>query len=169
MNKHWTLFEKIISGFQIIFGIAGISFVVWSLNLTITTIFEHSDYTWNDVSFYKLLKNHYFFIFTGALCLSSGILLLKNKKIGWILSVVTWLLYALGTLINLLAKNDENEYLFESNLEFILVGLVITSFFILALCLTLKPFRTKYKANLNSWILIGLLTLIFTISKLLIK
>lgn len=169
MNKHWELFEKTISWIQIIFGIATISFVLWTLNLTVSTILDHSDYTWNDVSFYKLFKNHYFIILSGFLCISSGVLLLKNKKTGWILSVITWLLYGLGTLINLLTKNDENEYFFESNSDFIIIGIILALFFTLALSLTLKPFRTKYKANLNSWFIIGLITLIFVISKLLIK
>ncbi|KAB5483112.1 MULTISPECIES: hypothetical protein [Flagellimonas] len=169
MNKNWKLFEKVISGFQIIFGITTISFLLWSLNLTITIIFENSDYTWNDVSFYKLFKNHYFFTFLGILSISSGILLLKNKKIGWILSVSTWLLYGFGTLINIFKKNDENEYIFASNSDFIILGIIIVTFLILALCLTLKPFRTKYKPNLKSWFKIGIITLILITAKLLIK
>jgi hypothetical protein len=169
MNKHWTLFEKVISGFQIIFGIVVISFLLLTLDSIISTLLEHSDYTWKDVSFYKLIKNHYFFTFLGILSISSGILLLKNKKIGWILSVSTWLLYGLGTLINIFKKNHENKSILESNSDYITIGIFIVAFFILALCLTLKPFRTKYKANLKSWFKIGIITLILITVKLLIK
>ena len=169
MNKNWTLFEKIISGFQIIFGIATISFLLWSLNSRITTIFELSDYTWNDISYRKLIKNHYFFTSLGTLSVVSGILLLKSKKVGWILSVSNWLLYGLGILINSINRYYSNESIIESNSDYIIIGIAIISFLILALCLTLKPFRTKYKPNLKSWFKIGIITLILITAKLLIK
>tara|TARA_R100001369_G_scaffold73411_3_gene101962 strand:- start:97 stop:606 length:510 start_codon:yes stop_codon:yes gene_type:complete len=169
MNKNWKLFEKVISVFQIIFGIAIISLVLWSVNTTITIIFEHSDYTWRDVSFYKLVKNNHFYILSSLLCISSGILLLKNKKIGWVLSVTTWLVYGLGTLLNTLKKNDKNESVIQSNSDSIIVGIFVVSFLTIAMCLTFKPFRTKYEPNLYSWLIIGLITLIFIAEKLLIN
>ena len=162
MNKFWALFEKTISRFEIIFGVFIISMVIWALNLQISTILEHSDYTRNDISFYKLIKKQYSVLFLGFLSFSSGILLLKNIKFGWILSVTTWWLFTIGNSINL----STNKYQNKSNFEYLIFVFITIIYLILTLCLTSKHFRTKYKANLNSWIIFWIITLVFIIEKL---
>ena len=123
--------------------------------------------TWSEISILKLIRNAHFIFLSGAMGLVSGILLLKNKKMGWILSFSSWIIYCFGTLIIFWKTGKVDGPISTQN--YMLIGILILIFIIMAIVLTLKPFMLKYKPDSKSWITIAVITLVFLIDKLLIK
>lgn len=123
--------------------------------------------TWSRISILKLIKNAHFIFLSGVMGFMSGVLLLKGKKCGWILNVSSWLVYSLGAFLITWRLERTNDSF--TNQNYILIGILIFIFLIMAIVMILKPFRLKYKPSSKSWATIGVITLVFLLDKLLIK
>jgi len=162
MNKTWKVFERTVSGLQILLGITIMILVLCNLKF----ILEHLDYSWSDISIYKITKNNHHVFAKGFLGVISGILLFRNKLIGWILSIAFWLINGIGIILTFILKNNEDNKIINSSIEYIILGLMVVTFLSLAISFTAKQFRIKYAPNKKSWITIALIFLIFVIDGL---
>ncbi|AXT20261.1 hypothetical protein D7030_03865 [Flavobacteriaceae bacterium AU392] len=88
MNKNWRVLEIIISLLQIIFGIVILVIILPTINKFLKITFDN--FTWEQISIYKLISNFLLPIFLSLLCIISGILLLRSKLSGWIIGVSFW-------------------------------------------------------------------------------
>ena len=163
MNKIWNTYEKIIAGFLIILGVLVLTIIILAINLKVQSIIGQPEYSINDISFYKLIKTYYHQILTAILGISSGFMLLRTSRIGWIMSVSTFLIYGIGTIVNILLKKYEGVRISELNSELFFVLLIAFLFLTLAISLTNKQFRIKYLPNRKSWLAIGIISMTFMI------
>ena len=160
-------FEKSLAIIEILVGLGLIILLIYSWYSVFSYMVENGQTTWSKISILKLIRNAHFIFLSGAMGLVSGILLLKEKKLGWILSTSSWIVYCLVTSL-IFWKLEKADGPFNT-LNYVLSGLLILIFLIMAGVLTLKPFRLKYKPDSKSWIIIAVITVVFLIDKLLIK
>ena len=167
MRKNWKIFEKLLAIVEILVGLSLIILLIYSWSSSFQYMVDSGQIAWSEISILKLIRNAHFIFLSGAMGLVSGILLLKGKKLGWILSVSSWIVYCFGTLMILWKLEKVDDPINIQN--YIIVGLLILFFLIMAMVLSLKPFRLKYKPDSKSWITIAVIILVFLLDKLLIK
>ena len=168
MSKNWRLFEKSISGIQILLGVLLIGIIIWAINIKLDVAFNRLNMTWEDISFIKLLVNYNLGLIVSGIGIISGLLLLRNSKKGWIGSIAFWLVLAIGTFITLWRLRNNIEFL-ENRLYLISGIFAIIIFTIIGILLTTNEFRRKYQLNLNNALVITFIIICFTIDKLIIK
>ena len=161
MNKNWKIIEKIIGGLLIAICSVILIIIFWGINTTLQSNLEQSDLTLLNTSIYKLMITYHHQILKGLLGILSGFLLLRNKRIGWIMSIATCLIYGIETIMIIFIKKSEEIKIFESESYLIFAGLIAILFLSLTITLTNKQFRIKYSPNRKSWIAVGIITLIF--------
>lgn len=166
MKTDWEIFEKIFSVIQIVLGITIISVLIWSVNISISQILEHSDYTWKDVSILKLIKNHHFFTLLGLIGIIGGIGWFKFKTFGWQLSFMFWFLLGFSTALVALKFKQQEPNSIRANEEYLIYYSTIFISFFLAILLALKTFWKKYNPTKKSLIIFGIILLTFVIDKI---
>jgi len=165
MKNSWTKFEILVGLLQIVLGIIMVSLAIWLISNNVQLLFKHSGSTWDDISLLTITKNYHSPILLGSLPIVSGILLLRNKLIGWITSLTTWLIYGI-TIIILILKDIVNETgTLNPKSDYIILGIISSLCFILTLLMSAKYFRLKYSPTNKSWLTVGLFTLIFITDK----
>lgn len=168
MKTDWEIFEKIVSVIQILLGITIISVLIWSVNISISQIFEHSDYTWKDISILKLIKNNHFFTLLGLMGIIGGIGWFKYKTNGWLLSFMFWFLLGLSTTLVALKFKLQEPNVMRANEEYLIYYSTIFVSFFLAILLVLKTFWNKYNPTKKSSIIFGIILLTFIIDKIIL-
>ncbi|WP_111684597.1 hypothetical protein [Winogradskyella tangerina] len=147
MDKAYKIFEKIISVLLILSGI----FILWmSLDLLfhkldIVVRSNNNSYSGLSNYYYRYFRDFHLVVLIGILGIISGVLLLKSKKTGWILSAIFFLGFPISVLLrNWL--NPESDFHSPSPKTYATIG--ITVFILLVgFVLLLKPFRIKYKVE----------------------
>jgi hypothetical protein len=168
VSFNWKLIEKSLSILSIVFGIFVILLVFYTWEVILSRYFDTGLITWDNLSFFKVFKNTHFFMFLGILGLISGILLLKNKRSGWISNLASWISYAVGIIIVYWKGNQSGKLLVESQTHFAIILSIVFVFLIFASLLLSKSIRLKYKPTSNSWIAVGLIILTFVMDKILL-
>ncbi len=159
MTRSWIITEKTISVLQIIWGGLMLSLTIWSAKLLIDFGVEHLELTWENISLPKILKNYHFRLLLSLLTIFGGLTLMINKRIGWILSVVTSLLYGITTILAF--QKVKMDTSFKLDIYDLLAGLIAILFFTIFGLLLTRQFRNKYKpTNKTWWIIVGLVILL---------
>lgn len=146
MNKKWTVIEKVISTLLQAWAL----FYVYSLtsNLLGSTSIPGRPGMGGSVTFNMFHINY----LMGILCFIGGIGLLYDKRWGWVLSVLTSLVFAGLMLVS--ARNgitaEKNDHMMRS-VSYLVVAALFATIFLL---LVQKPFRLKYKPNAVTWLLV---------------
>ncbi len=163
MTKNWRTAEIIIAIVLILWGCFLFFEGVHSIYFVFTLAFQDHILKWEQVSLLKTFHSYYIQVLLPFTAIMGGIFLLRNKKIGWILSLITSLLY---TGIFLVPYDNASNYY--KDLEFVLIISCIGIFFItISIVLALKPFRNKYKANKINWLIISAVVLLVYADKFL--
>jgi uncharacterized membrane protein (UPF0136 family) len=159
MNRNFRIVEKLISIALILWGCMILYFAYSRLSISLETVFKYRHAAWSDISSVKIFENYYFEIILSLLALVGGLFLILNKKIGWIVSLITTTLNGLlllFALIKLPSSNKDTSGLMLARI------FVIILFFSMAIVLTLAPFRGKYYPTVKTWILITCCTILLT-------
>lgn len=159
MNKYFKNKEMIIGLFLIICGVIIIGINAWVINITLSNFKEIP--VFDNISIPKYVFSYYHQFLKGLLSILSGILLLRKKRIGWVLSITTCVIIAVDTLILLL--NENHNEIDNSNDSIFYGSMIILLFMGLAAFLINNQFRKKYLPKKQSWITIGIIITIFII------
>ena len=150
MKNGWNIFEKICAFVEIAFGLGllyGVYFTIYSAEGGIINnrqLFIEQPTIWEKVSMNKMES------ITGLIFLTVGILLLFNRKTGWIMTVSICLLSLIIAVVSCYPFNGYNVFgLLVAFIMLILVG-----------CLIQGPFISKYKISGIHWMIIGLVVII---------
>ncbi|MEC4005651.1 hypothetical protein OX283_013355 [Flavobacterium sp. SUN052] len=168
MSKAWLITEKIISSLQIIFGLLIIYLIFYNNIFLINHYLGETNLGWRDLSFYKIIQNN-FLAFTKALFFfMSGILLIKNQTIGWIIGLLIWFNFGLISLLNLLMLHQKVQIVWDINICMLMILCFLNTTILIS-----KVFRKKYKPNWKNWknwsiILIVLMITLIDIYKILV-
>jgi hypothetical protein len=167
MTRNWKITEKSIGVFQIIWGSLTLGLTIWSTKLLFDIGFEHLDYSWEDISISKVIKNYHYQILLPLLTIFAGVLLILNKRIGWLTGVLTSALYGISMISS--PWTIENKEMENETLIYIFAGLVSLIFIAITGLLLTKQIRIKYNPTKKTWLIIGLLFILLLLDKLLLK
>lgn len=97
MDRTWTVFEKILAVVQILLALA-VAFMMYSYIMTdeetgITAAISDFRFSHYDLVEYRTMYS------VVILLLSGSLLLLYNKKAGWVISIIVWLFWLFWLLI----------------------------------------------------------------------
>lgn len=163
MKHSWRIFELILSGIQICFGLI-ILFVVY------TTLITYYNVLWiNPLIDHKsiievAIRKNASLIIVALIAISSGILLTKNIFKGYIMSIITWIMFTVLLVLNSIRIQQRNP------LELDLISKIILSFTIvvfiaIVILLNNSSFIEKYKPTKRNWFAIAIITTVITASK----
>ncbi len=151
--------------------IIGFMLIAWScVTLYITTIsfkyiLESLNLSWEEISIFNVIKNYHFQFIIPVLTITSVVLLILNKRIGWVGSTVMSFVYGLWVLIVLL-RNLFVDGIYEtevSNSVLIITSLITTFFLILGVALLHKVFREKYQPTKKTWLAMTLTIIVLSV------
>ncbi len=147
MNKTYNVIEKVISVILVLFGI----FILWlSLDLLLDKldiVVRSNDNSYSGLShyYYGYLRDFHLVVIFALLSIISGILLLKSKKNGWLLSVIVFIGFPISILLrNWL--NPESDFHNPGNSTIITIGVTVLVLFVGVLHFA-KPFKIRYRVN----------------------
>lgn len=165
-NKGWNRFEKFVSVYQILIGALFLVTGAYFLYINIQLLFDYLNITWQDLDLFRIIKKYHFAFIYGLFSIAAGILLWKQKLLGWIFSINNFLVSIVVWIDVILSKEIETDQ--GLVIAYFLCGILIMLTLAQLIPLLLKPIRTKYKPSVKSWIIVGLITILFCIDKLLI-
>lgn len=161
MKTDWEIFQKIMSGIQIVYGLTFISFVIWFMKLGLSQFYELSNKSWENLSYFNLFKIYNFNIIWSLIGIIGGVKWFKNQKSGWLLSILFWILSSYSAtlfIVKLNYKKSLSNTDTDVSLLFYLI-LIISGLF--SIILLSKYFRKKYIVERKSILLyISLLILL---------
>lgn len=155
--------ERVLAIFQLLFAGA-------VLCLVTTTLYQYigelKKMLGDNVSYLKIARNFHFSILVSSLAFASAILVLKRNSYGWLLSIVSWLLYAITFLTGLfdaiLKKKTDNFYLVS--------GIILVSLASITFAIYLFVRLTKsHQVNLKHFIIPGSILLLLLLDYWIIK
>jgi predicted membrane metal-binding protein len=150
MKNGWNIFEKICALVEIALGVGllyGVCSTIYNIEGGIINdrrLFIEQPSVWEKVSMNKMES------ITGLIFLTVGILLLFNKKVGWIITVSICLFSLIIAVASCYPFNGYDVFgLLVAFIMLILVG-----------CLIQGHFISKYKISGIHWMVIGLVVVI---------
>jgi hypothetical protein len=159
MSKNYNIFEKVISIILIIWG--GITLY----ELTDSMINMYSGGVRLEIvrpgltTVFKVLLHFYASLIVSIASIISGILLLSNKKTGWIIAIIVLLTEALYPVLFILLHKVNPTTPYETDVNLILYGAIWCLIFATQLSLLLlKPFRLKYSPTSATYLFIIVVT-----------
>lgn len=163
MKHSWKIFELIISGIQICFGLMILFFVA-------ETILEYYNMLWvnpliDQKSIIEVaLRKNSIQVIVALTAILSGILLIKNLSKGWIMSIITWIMFTILLTISTYRIYQRNP----ADLDLVsrvIIGFLVIIFITITVMLNNAEFRQKYKPTRSSWIAIAITITALTSAK----
>jgi Na+-translocating ferredoxin:NAD+ oxidoreductase RnfD subunit len=155
MNRNFFIAEKVISTLLIIWGGLSLYFItVWVKSFFDLGLIEY-------VSFSKFCRNYHLIFLIPLVTLVGGTLLLFNKRIGWVISLITLLLNTMLSFIPV----EKGKSIFDER-SLILFFAFEAVLFLIMFCILVQPiYRNKYNSTKGTWWTIGLIALLILLDK----
>jgi hypothetical protein len=162
MTERFKIAEKLIAAFLIIWGL----FLAYSVGYYLFYIFKSPYSTLNlyyRFSWAKTIKNFHIAVLLLLACIIGGVLLIINKKPAWAIAVICLLLNAILFFI----PQYKTDKIFgpHTNTFWLNEGLLLIIWVASLYTLLLKPLRVKYGVNNRTYIIVGVITLLFVADK----
>jgi hypothetical protein len=152
MKKGWFITEKVIATILQAWSL----FYLYSISVEIYKNLHMGVLTGQlkkeDLDFAELFKAFHFNYIAGLVCLYAGLVLMYDKKKGWIAAIISTLIFAGFMLVsgrNGVVKNNNPHIM--TSVSYLIAAAVFTAMFVL---LVLKPFRVKYQPTFANWLFI---------------
>ena len=165
MKHSWRMFELILSGIQICFGLLILFFVHFTCNQYYTFLWKNPLVDHQSIVQIALRKN-VTLVIVSVIAISSAIFLIKNLSKGWVMSVTTWFMLTIILIINSYRLNQSNPNDLDLISIFIL-GIITVIFIAIILALINIEFRQKYNPTIKNWIVIAISIVVLTALKFL--
>jgi hypothetical protein len=168
--RNITYSEKVIGGFQIVWGAFTLFVAIYGLKIFYDFGVTYFHLTLEKISIWKILKTYHFEFLLAILSLVSGFLLILNKKAGWQLAIITSFVTAMIGAVNLVDffyRPDKIK--FNKTTTILLDVTLITVFFLVSYILLLKPFRIKYNPTKVTWWAIIIIAGLLLVDKIILE
>ena len=165
MKHNWRIFELILSGIQILFGLLIMFFVYLTCNQYYTFLWGNPLVDHQSIVKMAVRKN-VTLIIVSVIAISSAIFLIKNLLKGWVMSVTTWFMFTIILIINSYRLKLSNP----SELDLIskiILGIITVAFITIILALNNIEFRHKYNPTIKNWLVIAISIIVLTALKFL--
>lgn len=161
MKKGWIYAEKIIAGFLILLGIAGLV-VIFYYYIAMINKLDKSWQLYFLLNPWYFLKSYHTSFISNLLLVFGGIALLLNKRIGWVTATSGLLLLICNHIRNIVIDSYEMQWTINGILNHILFILPLLLLILTALIILIQqPYRTKYHVNAKTWLFVILIAALF--------
>jgi len=160
MKHNWRIFELILSGTQICCGFL----ILFSVYLT---VIEYFAILWinplmdHNTIIEVAVRKNLTLVIISFFSILSALFLIKNMIKGWVMSVITWIMFTITLLINSYRLNQRNPNELDLVSKFIIGFMIVVSIAIITV-LNNTEFMQKYRPTKRDWITIAIS--IFTLS-----
>lgn len=165
MRKKWFYIEKGISLLQIGFGIM-------ILVVIINSIYQNAKYLnrtlgpeWIKLSILSYIEYMWLVFLASLLLILGGSLLLRSKRIGWLLSMSAWIFYVYKIFTFMFWRDITTTSFYEDTTEYLIISGFFLLMVIILILLSSKPLREKYTIDRNSWLVLSGIVFIFIFIK----
>lgn len=163
MKHNWRIFELILSGVQICFGflmwfVVYLTFKDYYLVLWKNPLMDHN------VIIQVALRKNLTLVLISFLSILSAVFLIKSLTKGWIMSIITWIMFAVILIINTYRINQ----LYPKELDLLskfITGFIIIFFIAITIALNNNAFIQKYNPTKFTWITIVVSIVVLTTTK----
>lgn len=158
-RRGWMVVEKCIGLILLIWAI----FVLYSVVSTIAGMYRSGYMATGKITFASIASKNHFNIIISILCLFGGCMLLYKDKTGWMLCVISSLIFAATLFISSRSKAGDNTLPFAGYYKS--YGIAALVFFAIFFLLLAKQIRERYKPTSKTWMLIAGIILLLVIDK----
>lgn len=160
MTKNWKITKKTIGAIQLAWGGFFLIFIILSVFDSIESTIAQSHLNEADISTLKVVNLFHHSIIVSIITLIAGILLLLNKRIGWLMSIVACASNFISIILSpiLIVNNSQDLDLADIDLNtYVSFGLVALIPLVVLMLLLSKPILNNYNPTKKTW-LIALIT-----------
>lgn len=162
MSKGWSIAEKMIG----VILAAGSLLVLYNQVSIISSMLGSANVVKTSATFLQLFKTHHLGLIVSILGLFGGCLMIFNDRAGWIMSLISFAMFAVLFYMSSRSNGADKNLAFSSFYKS--YGITAIICFVLFLFLLWKPFREKYQPSSKNWLWFGLIVLVLIVDKLLI-
>ena len=159
-RRIWIIVEKFIGIILLLWSI----FVFYSVVSTIAEMFRSGFMATGKITFSSIVANNHFNVAISILCLFGSCMLLYKDKTGWILCVISSLIFGITLFISSRSKASDSTLSLANYYKS--YGATALLFFLIFILLLLKPIRKRYKPTSKTWMWIICIILLLTIDKI---
>lgn len=146
--NYWLFAEKIAACILLLWSV----FVLASI-ISVVSGMLHSGYiAAGNTSLSSIAIKNHLVIIVSVLCIVGSWLLLFKSKTGWIICIVSALIYCINLFTSSRSKAINSKLPFAEHYKS--YGIAALLFLIILFLLLLKPIREKYQPTLKTWMLI---------------
>ncbi len=158
--NYWLIIEKIISCILLLWSV----FVLASILSVVSGMLRYGYIAAGNASLSSIAIKNHLVIIVSILCLFGSWMLLFKDKIGWIICVVSSLIYGVNLLLSSRSKAADSTLAYAEHYKS--YGIASLLFFIIFILLLLKPIRKNYHPTIKTWIIISVIIVLFIIDKM---
>ena len=141
----WIVVEKSIGIILLLWAI----FVFYSVVSTIAGMYRSGLMATGKITFFSIVSNNHFNIIISILCLFGSCMFLYKDRTGWILCVISSLLFGITLFISSRSKAGDSTLPLANYYKS--YGVAALLFFVIFIMLLLRPIREQYKPSLKTW------------------
>jgi hypothetical protein len=158
--NYWLLAEKIIGCILLVWSI----FVLASILSVVSGMWRSGYIAAGNTSLSSIAIKNHLIITISILCIFGSWLLLFKDRTGWVICIVSSLIYGINLLMSSRSKAVDSKLPFAEHYKS--YGFAALLFFIIFLLLLLKPIRANYHPSTKTWIIISGIILLCILDKI---
>jgi hypothetical protein len=159
-RNYWLLTERIVGCILLLWSM----FVLYSILSIIADMFRSGYIAAGNTSFSSIVIKNHLIVIISILCLYGSWALLYNDKTGWMLCVVSSLIYCINLFMSSQSKAIDSKLPFVEHHKS--YGIASLLFLLIFFLLLLKPMRIKYRPTVKTWILISVAIVLCILDKI---
>jgi hypothetical protein len=159
-RRAWIVVERSIGIILLLWSI----FVFYSVVSTIAEMFRSGFMATGKITFSSIIVNNHFNIILSALCVFGSCMLLYKDRTGWMLCVISSLIFGITLFISSRSKASDSTLPLANYYKS--YGVTALLFFLIFILLLLKPIRERYKPTSKTWLWVTGIILLLVIDKI---
>ena len=159
-HRSWIVAEKCIGVILLLWAI----FVFYSVVSTIAGMYRSGYMATGKITFSSIVSANHFNIIISILCLFGSCMLLYKDRTGWVLCVISSLIFGITLFISSRSKASDSTLPLANYYKS--YGAAALLFFAIFILLLLKPIRERYKPISKTWLWMAGIILLLVIDKI---
>jgi len=159
-RRAWVVIEKFIGIILLLWSI----FILYSVVSSIAGMYRSGYMATGKITFGSIASANHFNIIISILCLFGSCLFLTKDRAGWMLCLISSLMFGITLFISSRAKANDSTLSFANYYKS--YGITALLFFVIIILLLIKPIRERYKPTVQTCLWITGIIFLLVIDKI---
>lgn len=159
-RRTWIALEKVIGSILLLWAV----YVFYSVVSTMAGMYRSGFMATGRITLSSIISGNHFNIIISILCLFGSCMLLYKDRTGWMLCVISSLVFGLTLFISSRSKAADSTLPLAGYYKS--YGAAALLFLLIFILLLLKPIRERYKPTSKTWLWIAGIILLIVIDKI---